>query len=185
MNGEYKLYLDMDGVLVDFESGFQVISKGQRSNQVYQQYGPKIIQRYILSVGPEFWANLEWIHGGQELWKEARKLFKSINILSSAGTSDPEKGKTVIEGKKQWLKKNMSEMPESNIFIVYGKHRKQEFATENSILVDDLSDTIRSWNTKGGTGILHKASNYKKTIDELRDVVKPLNLTEIVKRIQH
>jgi hypothetical protein len=34
-------------------------------------------------------------------------------------------------------------------------------------LVDDIEDTIKSWDSKGGIGILHDYTNYRVTIDEL------------------
>lgn len=182
MNEEYILYLDMDGVLVDFEGGFIKLSKGVKATELYKQYGDKAVQHYYLSAGADFWADLDWIEGGRELWEVSRKLFRNVNILSSAGTTDPEKGKPVVAGKMMWLKKHMPEIPESNIFIVYGKHNKQKYATKESILVDDVSETIKIWNAKGGYGILHKASNYKQTIETLEDIVRPLNLSEILKR---
>lgn len=172
----------MDGVLVDFEGGFVKLSNGLKSSDLYKQYGNKAIQQYYLSAGADFWADLDWIVGGRELWDMARKLFRRVNILSSAGTSDPERGKAVIAGKKMWLKKYMPEMPDSNIFIVLGKHHKPNYATKESILVDDVSETIKKWNAKGGYGILHKASHYKHTIETLEDIVRPLSLTEIIKR---
>ncbi len=182
MNEEYILYLDMDGVLVDFEGGFVKLSNGLKASNLYKQYGSKAVQHYIHSVGPKFWANLEWIEGGHELWDSARKLFRRVNILSSAGTTDLERGKPVIEGKKMWLKKYMPEMPDSNIIIVLGKHNKKKYSSKESILVDDVPVTIREWNEQGGYGILHKASTYKNTIETLEDISKPLNLSEIIKR---
>lgn len=181
MNEEYILYLDMDGVLVDFDGGFIKLSKGIKATDLYKQYGDNAVRQYYLSAGADFWAGLDWIEGGRELWEVSRKLFRRVNILSSAGTSDPEKAKPVIAGKMMWLKKYMPEIPKSNIFIVLGKHHKPAYATKESILVDDVSETIKKWNIKGGYGILHKASNYKNTIETLEDIVRPLNLSEILK----
>lgn len=185
MNNEYILYLDMDGVLVDFEGGFIKLSNGLKSSDLYKKYGSRAIQQYILSTGSDFWVDLEWISGGRELWDVARKLFTRVYILSSAGTSDVDKGRPVVNGKMMWLKKNMPDMPESNIIIVPGKHKKQLYSSKESILVDDMPDTIKKWNANGGYGILHSAERYKQTIETLEDIVRPLNLTEILKRIRN
>lgn len=67
------------------------------------------------------------------------------------------------------------------IFIVGGKHRKQEYASRNGILVDDVASTIYQWNVKGGYGILHHSENYKKTLEELEDLANPIKLGEITK----
>ena len=72
----------------------------------------------------------------------------------------------------------------NRIFIVHDKSFKKDYATRNAILVDDKSITIQEWNIAGGYGILHKANNYKETIDILNAIASPLKLTEILKCIK-
>lgn len=138
-------------------------------------------QKY-LDAGSKFWADLDWIHGGKEVCDASFRLFERVCILSSAGTTNEERAMVVASGKRAWLKKNIPSIPEDRIFIVPGKHRKQEFAAKNAILVDDIGTTISQWNHKGGYGVLHSSNNYKKTIEDLEDVSRPIKLSEIVKR---
>jgi hypothetical protein len=127
---------------------------------------------------------LDWIHGGKELWDASSRLFERVCILSSAGTTDEEKAAVVASGKRVWLKKNIPSISDNRIFIVPGKHRKQEYASKDSILVDDVAVTINQWNSKGGYGILHNSNSYKKTIEDLEDIARPIKLSEIVKRFK-
>ena len=53
-----------------------------------------------------------------------------------------------------------------------------------AILVDDREDTIQMWQSKGGYGILHDSRQYKKSIEELEDIARPISLAEIVKRFK-
>lgn len=183
-NNDYVLYLDLDGVLVDFNSGYRkLFSKGIKETQ--ESEGEKAAREKYLAAGSTFWAELDWIQGGQELWNAAKGLFERVCILSSAGTTDPVRGQLVEVGKRLWLKKNMPEMSASDVFIVLGKHEKKKHAAKDAILVDDVRVTIDDWNKAGGYGILHNSKYFKTTIETLGDVARPLNLMEIVKRIKH
>lgn len=182
MNREYTLFLDMDGVLVDFEGGFKKLSDGLKSTEMKDKYGEKIVKDYFLNAGINFWADLDWVMGGRELWNTSIKLFERVCILSSSGTTDPEKGKIVEAGKRLWLKKNIPSIQQDHVFIVGGRHLKQKFAGKLRILVDDMPETISQWNDVGGYGILHYHEEYKKTIGDLQDIAMPLSLMEIKKR---
>jgi len=185
MNREYVLFLDMDGVLVDFDSGFIKLSRGLHIKDLAVKYGEKVARNKFLEAGESFWEDMEWLSGGKELWEASKRLFERVCILSSMGTSDVEKGKVVKEGKLKWLRKNMPDMNESNVFIVPGKHVKKTYASKESILVDDMPITILEWNKAGGFGILHDSTHYKKTIEDLEDIAGPIKLSEIAKRIRH
>jgi hypothetical protein len=174
----------MDGVLVDFQSGYVGLTDGLTIQEMSAKHGKKSARDAYLAAGIKFWANLPWIRGGKELWKASQDLFKRVCILSSAGTSDPERGKIGDIGKRQWIKKNMPQMDDKNVFIVMGKHLKPNFANKMSILVDDVPITIQKWNAQGGYGILHDSNHYKKTIETLEDISRPMTLKEIIKRMQ-
>lgn len=182
-NSEMTLYLDMDGVLVDFEAGYSKIARGMGIKEFSATFGEKEARNNYLNAGTEFWANLNWIHGGKELWNASSLLFERVCILSSAGTTDPQKATTVEAGKREWLRKNIPSVSQDNVFIVRGKHLKQNLAARNAILVDDLPSTIQTWNLRGGFGILHNAKNYKNTIEALEDISQPIRLQELVKRM--
>lgn len=183
-NKDYILYLDMDGVLVDFEGGFKRMSGGMNLKQFAQANSDQAARNQYLEAGMTFWTGLDWIQGGKELWDASIRLFDRVAILSSAGTTDEAKAEVVEMGKRTWLKKNIPSLMPERIFIVRGKHRKQEFAAKNSILVDDIGVTIKQWNQAGGFGILHNSAHYKKTVEDLEDVAGPIKIAEIVKRFK-
>ena len=182
-NTEYILYLDMDGVLVDFEGGYQK-KYGKTIKEVAEEEGNKAAYDKWLASGIQFWANLDWLHGGQELLKTATGLFERVGILSSAGSTDPDKFNMAKTGKLLWLKKNAPSLNQSDIHIVERKYKKKLYASKSSILVDDVPGTIKEFNQAGGYGVLHDYRRYKKTIETLEDVARPMNLSEIVKRIR-
>ena len=94
-NNEYILFLDMDGVLVDYDGGFSNLTGGIKSGEIYKKYGPDKVRDISLATGMKFWFNLGWERGGQELWNAASSLFNDIRILSSAGDCSPDRFKMV------------------------------------------------------------------------------------------
>lgn len=175
----------MDGVLADFSGAYAELSKGVEWRGIPQgEWEMQVRKKYReLSSTPEWWATLPWCKGGSELSKVATHLFSRVCILSSASTSDPKRFPIVEEGKRLWIKKNVPQIKDSDVFIVAGKAFKKDYAAKNAILVDDVKETIQNWNSAGGFGILHHSSHYKETIETLEEITSPMNLGEIAKRL--
>jgi 5'(3')-deoxyribonucleotidase len=182
-NKDYQLYIDLDGVLVDFNGGY--VDNYKKSKGTLTNYDEKEARKAYSSTGSEFWVDLKWIHGGKELWKSATSLFERVYILSSAGSGDPTRGKEIVKGKRLWINKNIPELDQEKVFIVMGKDLKPQFANKASILIDDMPITIQRWNKEGGFGILHNSNHYKRTIEDLEDIAGPIKLSELVKRFRH
>ena len=187
-NTEYILYLDMDGCLVDYSSGWWAIVKQLGVEPVQIQGETEFTKEDISRIygqtrQPAFWSGLGWELGGEELWGAANVLFENIHILSStAAKNDVQAGKIVEEGKLIWLKENLHpHLPSSNIHIVSEGVKKAQYADKMAILVDDRKSTIQAFKAAGGYGILHDSKKYRKTIEELKDIARPLSLGEIAR----
>jgi hypothetical protein len=187
-NSDYILYLDMDGVLVDYSSGWWAIAKQLDIKPVEVEgkldYTKEDIRRvHNQTINPKFWELLGWEHGGEELWGAANVLFENIHILTSTAARKDDKTHKIVEaGKLEWIKHNLHpHLPPDNIHVVSDGILKAKFANHLSILVDDRKSTIKAFVDAGGYGILHDAKKYRKTIDELKDVALPLGLGEIVR----
>ena len=164
MEDIYKIYCDMDGVLVDFEKG--VIDKMNEelgsdnpklpkyANKVIEQLGRNYITRddikkyspgkskaatnYMYALvhdDEDFWSNLPWQPGGKRLWAYIRQY--DPDIL----TSPMDKGgkNESLSGKLTWVKNNLGLSPEKVNFA----HDKWKFAVsddgEPNILIDDFA----------------------------------------------
>lgn len=179
----------MDGVLVDFQDGYRKFAQGIKDAGLIKgmdkEEARAVVRQHYGAAGAGFWAKLGWANGGQALWNTAKRLFERVCILSSTGAkADPSgRGKEVEEGKLEWLKTNIPDMPSGNIFIVHGKHLKKNHAAKNAILVDDMAVTIKEWNEAGGYGILHDDRYFENTIETLVEIAAPMSLGEMAKSL--
>ena len=168
---KYKIYCDMDGVLTDFSGDFIRLAK-QLNNVVSERddvpnnaaarfekkYGTEAFWKVVETGGLKFWSDMSWNVGGKKLWSYISK--HDTEILSAPSKRVLE---TCIKGKKMWVKRLGS--PKVNF---RSKDRKKEFATKNSILIDDLKSNIIDWNNSGGIGVHHKSTS--ETIGILKEL---------------
>jgi nicotinamide mononucleotide adenylyltransferase len=154
-NESYKIYCDMDGVLVDFEKGYEDLT-GRSIKGQHVSGGPDFWDP-ITKAGASFWIKLKWMPDGKQLWE----YIKPYNPVLLSAPSREESSKI---GKYVWVKR---EMPGTKL-ILRSAERKQEFATPYSILIDDRKDNIERWKEAGGIGIYHTSA--ADTIQQLKNL---------------
>lgn len=152
----YKIYCDLDGVLVDFAKGYKKLT-GKLPPPAETQTDKKLFWQPIDKSGGDFWANLEWTKDGKKLWNYIIP-FKP-EILSS-----PSSSHTSVEGKHRWMEEHL---PNVKLNLVQSK-QKQIMAKQNAILIDDREDICKRWEDAGGIAVHHTdtASTIKK-LEEL------------------
>jgi len=151
---DYKIYCDMDGVLADFESGYEKLTGVDLKGEF--QKGDNFWDP-ISKAGVGFWAGLKWMPDGQELW-DYLKPYKP-DLLSAPSREDSSR-----IGKHVWVK---HKIPGTKLILRYAK-QKQELATPESILIDDRQVNIDQWEAAGGIGILHTSAD--NTISKLKEL---------------
>jgi hypothetical protein len=144
----------MDGVLVDFEKGYKELTNTIPSRSFD---GKADFWEPISKAGAEFWANLDWMPDGQQLWNY-------INPYNPILLSAPSKEESSKIGKRVWVKQNIPGVK----LILRPASQKQQFSGENQILIDDRVDNIEQWKSKGGIGILHTSAS--DTIKQLKEL---------------
>ena len=160
-----KLYLDMDGVLSDFEGSFS------------GHYGPDSLKSRDKKMWIEEWPdfilnkkgfeNLPWWPDGRKMIEFAKELVRKgveIEILTSSGGEKYHD--EVREQKISWLKKNGIDFKPN---VVPGRKHKKDFAGPNIVQVDDTLDVIQDFNRAGGIGIHHKDLNV--TLEKLKSLM--------------
>ena len=176
---EYQIYCDMDGVLVDFVAGtVEHITKQLQAGEA-EELKEKIGRDYItdedihvnspnrnnyvrdymfkeLNNHAEFWENLPWMPGGEELWNFISQ-FNPYILTAPMGY-----GSEI--GKQAWIDTHLQPSP-SKVFM---SHDKFKWAAANHILIDDFTKNTVPWDNEGGISILH--TDASKTIEKLEEI---------------
>lgn len=149
---KYKFYVDLDGVLTDLYRSFKDLT----GIDLYKHdIDDKEFWKPVDKAGYNFWLNIPWMKDGKELWDYVKKY--EPEILSAPSQQNDSR-----VGKHDWVKR---ELPGVHL-ILRSASNKKEFASPDSILIDDRISNIDDWNKAGGIGILHTST--KSTIEELK-----------------
>jgi hypothetical protein len=156
----YDIFVDMDGVLTDFERRFEQfagVTPDEFISQKTIQVGEKKANEEFWDlvdkqIGVRFWAGMPWMPEGEELFKYIKKYKPSI-------LTSPSREESSRIGKGVWVKRNMSGVP---VKFGYGANGKAKYAGSNKILIDDREDNISAWKAAGGIGILFKSTEQVK-----------------------
>jgi hypothetical protein len=142
---DYKIFLDMDGVLVNFDEQFKELT-GEYPKQYEQTHTPDEFWEAIDSAGVGFWRGMKWMPGGEALYTRAAK--HDHVLLSSPSRSEVSK-----IGKRLWRR---DKTPNTKL-ILSRSHLKKNYAAPNHILIDDREDNIQQWKNAGGIGIPYES----------------------------
>lgn len=153
---KYKLFVDMDGVLVDFDKGYEQLTGVDISKMSFQT-GPKFWNP-IDKAGSDFWANLEWMEDGKKLWK-------FISPYKPTILSAPSKKQSSKIGKTKWVDRELKNVS----LLLVPAHAKKNFSGPNNILIDDRGINCDQWIESGGIAIYH--SNADDTINQLIKII--------------
>jgi hypothetical protein len=173
-----KLFVDLDQVLTNFEQAVKDIgdepalglSDKATDEQVQAMYAA------IDYAGAPFWANMQWMGDGQELWDKL-KGYNPV-LLSSPGRS--KGGQTfrgAPAGKQEWVNNNV---PGTTLIC---ESDKWQYAERDAILIDDNKNNISAWEEAGGIGILH--TDTPSTLHKLEEIIstKKLAVSNVLRRL--
>ncbi len=146
-NTMITLYLDMDGVLADFNKEY---TKFDPQKEDRKKFRDSVLTHKIFE-------KLDFMPDTQELLNHVCKLNNvNIEILTSMGTHEPNQANEAKSQKLKWL--NAKNIPYKANFV-HDKQEKAKYATPTSILIDDSSGCIGPFIDAGGHGILHSHSS--------------------------
>ena len=142
-----KIYLDMDGVIADFNKRYKELYKIEpKEADTYKTFD----KFFTMFIAERQFAKLDLMPDAMELINYLRSLKIPTEILSS--TSSEKRDAEIREQKIEWLKNHNIQFP---VNLVPGKRFKRDFSNSNSLLIDDTSQNIDQWRVEDGIGILH------------------------------
>lgn len=152
---DIKIFCDLDGVLVDFDSGVKKILK-KSPDQL-----PEGLMWAVIKKTPDFYNKLDWTPDGKELWNFI-KDFQGVQLL----TGVPRGFKEAVNQKNSWCRRELGS--KYNVICCSTKD-KPLYATKGAILIDDRLKIADEWIAKGGIFIYHTSA--ENTINELQKYI--------------
>lgn len=150
------LYIDVDGVLADFNKACI-----QHTGKPYHKECWSILERVpnlfsTLEVMPYSWMVLSFL----EQRNIQYELLGALPLLT-------EKLVTAQRDKVQWVRDKLQIDVQVN--LVASRHYKKYFCKCGDILIDDMPDNIKQWEEVGGIGIFH--TDWENTIKRLDSIL--------------
>jgi len=155
-----KIYVDMDGVLVDLFNHVGEIHDVDHYNDMTQQQWDEFFKS---TNAYELFRSLPAFATANALLKIVQQYADGYTILSSPLNFDRAGS---IQGKQEWLKNHITVPADAWVF----EHDKYKYATSNgvpNILIDDWGVNIDKWRAAGGIGI--KFQSDEDTLNSLTD----------------
>lgn len=146
------IFVDLDGVLVDFEAGMRKVFNGRNLDTI----APRELWP-ALARTPDFYANLPWMSDGKQLWQNLLTAGHKPFILTGLPI-----GKWAEPQKRKWCHEQLSLIGKQRVITCKSKE-KHIYASTGSILIDDRISLKEAWVRAGGVFIHHIS-----TIETLR-----------------
>lgn len=148
-----RLFLDMDGVLADFDAGYE------RQFGVRPDKGLDDVDWDAVAATPDFYLNLPPMPDFPLLWAFARKFEPTVI------TGMPSNVEQASSNKTAWAVKHLGmDVP----VICCRSSRKSRYCQTGDVLVDDREKYRDLWLKAGGRWITHRSAGA--TICELTEM---------------
>jgi len=164
MHNMMTLYLDMDGVLCDFDTPYAEIQSDLEDKDKF---------RFVVEQHEIFKKLKAMPDALQMLLHLATLKHIHIEMLTSVGTFDETLGHKIKLQKAYWLERN--NIPHKPNFVRC-REEKAEYANKHTILIDDHLECVEPFRNAGGHAIHH--INAKTTIVELTELIDKLKAEE-------
>ena len=152
-----KIYVDMDGVLCDFEKRYKELYGDIKDRDRRSTFRPNFSN--FIETGQ--FATLEPMSDFITLKVFLDSIDVTKEILSS--TAYEETYDTISNQKMNWLNQyGVTWKPN----FVPGKRHKYKYATPDALIIDDTLSVIQDWHKAGGFAIWH--NNALSTISQLK-----------------
>lgn len=156
-----KIFLDMDGVLVDFDGFFKRVF-----GKSYVDLHKPDAWKHVESI-PNFFRNLPPLSNAQRLFTEVSSRVHHPTLVEIL-TAKPKRTGHLIscpQDKEFWIRTHISK----DVFVncVDGWDHKKFFCQPGDILIDDSPRNCTDWENAGGVAILYDDAQFDRVLAEL------------------
>lgn len=148
-----QLFLDLDGVLADFEFGAHALLK-MAAKDYQAKYGPGGFWKR-LATAPDFYARLQ-------LMPDAMELYEAVKHMDPIILTGLPIGKWAEPQKRAWAAQHF---PDVQVITTLAR-KKSTYCEPGDVLVDDQDKYAEAWEEAGGIFIHH--SSAEESIRALR-----------------
>lgn len=153
MSDQYTLFVDLDGVLADFDAGVEEVTGKLPSEQSPKAMWPRLARTQ------GFYANLDWMPDGRTLWERVAR--HDPIILTGLPL-----GKWARPQKLEWCSRELGADVEVLTCMSRDKAKVARERSEGTpVLIDDRDKFRDKWVEMGGIFIHHKSA--AESISEL------------------
>lgn len=158
----YTVYVDMDGVVADFDQGVNNITNGRYGDPDYSKSQMWRDIKYYNQYRDLFYETLPKKTDADQLMRFVDETFDTVIFLTATGTAF----KGIAQQKRNWINSNY---PGHKVITVVKTADKAVYANPSCILIDDRSKAIDPWVRAGGIGVLHDST--ENTITKLNKLL--------------
>ena len=153
-----KIFLDMDGVLVDFWT---------RARSLCGIANPDSDAMWaVLNKVPHYFNTLDQMAGAKNLFDRLYGKYGDRCEILTAMPKPKRNMPTVRDDKIAWVRRFLSDTVVVNT-VVLTSHKQHYCTGPDDILIDDSPKNIAEWRAKGGIGILFE--NLTQVMAELHE----------------
>ena len=149
------IFVDLDGVFVDFERGYEI----------HYGHHPHTVNDFMMwktiANNPDHWHQLPAMPGALQLWAYLAPYKPTVL------TGCPSMGYKLAEaGKRAWCLREFG--PDVPVITTYSRYKPKHMKAKGDILIDDMQKNIDRWVEAGGVGILWTSAS--DTISKLKEL---------------
>lgn len=178
------LYLDMDGVLADFDSAASVLIGATTEERLTaEQTGRWPAHKWQqIADHANFYRNLPKMPLADDLVALAVKFRDNLNYDVKILTAIPHDNDMheAFHDKIDWINQHYGDQGFRVHFGPYSEDKQRHCSGLDDILVDDRTSNCREWRRAGGTSIQVRKDHYTDALEELEQLFQSFMALSLV-----